>query len=109
VLLDSPPALGVTDASVLATRAAALLSVTRARHTRTPQLRATVEALAPSGRPIAGVIVNRVASRDAYYYESRGDAAEAPDRVAAAAVRHDAGSEDVRDVEPDVDTPTRPS
>ena len=87
VLLDSPPALVVTDASVLATLADGLLIVTRARHTRTAQLRATVEELAQSGRPIAGIIINRVASRDAYYYYGRGYGrayGEVPDREAAA-------------------------
>ena len=68
VLLDSPPALMVTDASVLATLADGLLIVARASHTRTAQLRATIEELAQSGRPIAGIVMNRVSSRDAYYY-----------------------------------------
>ena len=72
VLLDSPPALVVTDASVLATLADGLVIVTRARHTRTQQLRATVEELAQSGRLIAGIVINRVASRDAYYYYGTG-------------------------------------
>lgn len=87
VLLDSPPALVVTDASVLATLADGLLIVTRARHTRTQQLRATVEELAQSGRPIAGIIINRVASRDAYYYYGRGYGrayGEVPDRETTA-------------------------
>ncbi len=87
VLLDSPPALVVTDASVLATLADGLLIVTRAHHTRTQQLRATVEELAQSGRPIAGIIINRVASRDAYYYYGRGYGrayGEVPDRETAA-------------------------
>ncbi|MGE3855410.1 MAG: hypothetical protein AB7G21_00485, partial [Dehalococcoidia bacterium] len=60
------------DASVLATLADGLLIVARAHHTRTQQLRATVEELAQSGRPIAGIIINRVASREAYYYYGRG-------------------------------------
>jgi len=83
VLLDSPPALVVTDASVLATLADGLLIVARANHTRTQQLRATVEELAQSGRPIAGIIINRVASREAYYYYGRGYGrayGEVPDR-----------------------------
>ena len=87
VLLDSPPALVVTDASVLATLADGLLIVTRAHHTRTQQLAATVEELAQSGRPIAGIIINRVASRDAYYYYGTGYGrayGEVPDHDAAA-------------------------
>lgn len=88
VLLDSPPVLVVTDASVLATLADGLLIVTRARHTRTTQLQATVEELAQSGRPIAGVIINRISSADAYYYRSfprhRDSYGEQPQRGPAA-------------------------
>ena len=87
VLLDSPPALVVTDALVLATLADGILIVTRAQHTRTQQLRVTVEELAQSGRPIAGIVINRVASRDAYYYYGTGYGrayGEVPDQDAAA-------------------------
>ena len=66
VLLDSPPALTVTDASVLATLVDGLLVVARAHHTRVADLRTTVEGLQRSGRPIAGVLLNGVASQDAH-------------------------------------------
>ena len=68
VILDSPPTLVVTDASVLTTLVDGLVVVARAGKTRRGALRATVEELAQSGRPIAGVILNRVRSREAGYY-----------------------------------------
>jgi len=76
VLLDSPPALVVTDASVLATLVDGIVLVSRAGKTRSGALRATVEELAQSGRPIAGVILNRVGGREAgyYYYSAYGRA-----------------------------------
>lgn len=87
VLLDSSPVLVVTDASVLATLADGLLLVARARHTRSAQLRGAVEELAQSGRPIAGVIINRISVRDAYYYGTGGGYgdgySEAPERESA--------------------------
>ena len=71
VLMDSPPALVVTDASVLGTLADGLVVVARAGKTRMRELRATVTELAQTGRPIAGLILNRVSVRDAgrYYHE----------------------------------------
>lgn len=75
VLLDSPPALVVTDASVLATLVDGLVVVARANKTRRGALRATIEELAQSGRPIAGIILNRVQGRESgYYYYAYGRA-----------------------------------
>lgn len=75
VLLDSPPALVVTDASVLATLVDGLVVVARANKTRRGALRATIEELAQSGRPIAGIILNRVQARETgYYYYAYGRA-----------------------------------
>lgn len=68
VLMDSPPALVVTDASVLGMLADGLVIVARAGKTRTGELRATVTELAQTGRPIAGLMLNRVSTRDAGYY-----------------------------------------
>lgn len=68
VLLDSPPALVVTDASVLGTLVDAVVVVVRAGRTRTGELRATVAELAQTARPIAGVMLNRVRGRESGYY-----------------------------------------
>ncbi|MDO9446026.1 MAG: CpsD/CapB family tyrosine-protein kinase [Dehalococcoidia bacterium] len=82
VLLDSPPALVVTDASVLATLVDGIVIVARAGKTRRGTLRATVEALAQSGRPIAGFVLNRVRSREAgYYYYAYGRGYETETRA----------------------------
>ena len=68
VLLDSPPALVVTDASVLAHLVDAIALVVRAGHTRTGALPATVTTIAQSGQPILGVVLNRVTARARSYY-----------------------------------------
>lgn len=68
VLMDSPPALVVTDASVLGMLADGLAIVIRAGKTRMGELRATIGELAQTGRPIAGLILNRVNARDSGYY-----------------------------------------
>lgn len=68
VLMDSPPALVVTDASVLGMLADGLVIVARAGKTRMGELRATITELAQTGRPIAGLMLNRVSTRDAGYY-----------------------------------------
>lgn len=73
VLLDSPPALVVTDASVLSTLVDGLLVVARAGRTRRGALHATIQELAQSGRPIAGVVLNEVAGRESgYHYYAYG-------------------------------------
>lgn len=83
LLMDSPPALVVTDASVLGMLADGLLIVARAGKTRMGELRATITELAQTGRPIAGVMLNRVRTRDSadsYYQYGRGyDAKEQRD------------------------------
>lgn len=80
VLMDSPPALVVTDASVLGMLADGLIIVARAGKTRMGELQATITELAQTGRPIAGLMLNRVGTRDAgyyYYYQyGRGYGAE---------------------------------
>jgi capsular exopolysaccharide synthesis family protein len=68
VFVDSPPSLVVTDPTVLATLADAVALVVRAGATRTGALRATVQELAQSGRPIMGAVLNRTRRGDRYYY-----------------------------------------
>jgi len=68
VLLDSPPALVVTDASVLAHLVDAIALVVRAGHTRSGALPATVTTMAQSGQPILGVVLNRVTAHAGSYY-----------------------------------------
>lgn len=85
VLMDSPPTLVVTDASVLGMFADGLLIVAHAGKTRIGELRATITELTQTGRPIAGLMLNRVSTRDAaYYYHQYG-------RVAGAGVEPKSG------------------
>ena len=64
VLFDSPPALSVTDASVLAAMTDGTLLVIRPEQTRRRELLAALENLTQSGRPALGVILNQVRRGD---------------------------------------------
>ena len=72
VLFDSPPALAVTDASVLAARVGGTLLVIDAGRTRTDECRKALEALSRVGANVLGIVLNRVASNgsSSYYYYS---------------------------------------
>ncbi len=84
VIIDTPPVLGVTDASVLAQFADAVVLVVNAGRTRTGDLRAAIEGLAQSGTPIAGVVLNRDSGANPRRYYGSGDATD-PVPVAAPA------------------------
>ena len=72
VLLDTPPALAVTDAAVLATQTDGVLVVTDAARTRRGAARQAVESLRKVGARLTGVAVNRLSPRGpgrySYYY-----------------------------------------
>lgn len=70
VVLDSPPLLVVTDASILASRCSGALLVVDSGHTRTEAGRKVVEALSRSQVKVVGVVLNRVSSRRGGYYNS---------------------------------------
>ena len=80
VIIDSPPMLGVSDAMLATTAADAVVAVVRTGKTRTHELVELVERLAVTGRPIAGVVLNRDprASRKGRYYYQSERSAEAP-------------------------------
>jgi capsular exopolysaccharide synthesis family protein len=63
VVVDSPPLLPVTDATILARVTDGALLVTWAAHTRVDQFATAVEALRTAGAPILGVVLNRVPQR----------------------------------------------
>ena len=67
VLLDTPPALAATDASVLAELADASLIVTTAGRGTVGELASVASVLAQSERPVLGVVINRAARRDLTY------------------------------------------
>ena len=62
VVLDSPPVLSVTDATVLAAKADASVIVVRAESTRRLQVEATAETLRRTGSRLLGVVLNREVS-----------------------------------------------
>lgn len=59
VMLDSSPAL-LTDPSVLAASADAIVLIAEPNKTRSGELRTAVQGLSTSGSPVVGVILNRV-------------------------------------------------
>jgi len=68
ILYDSPPALIVADASVLATRMDGVLLVTWYGHTRREAALQAKELLLKTGANILGVVINRFSSDGAGYY-----------------------------------------
>lgn len=68
ILLDSPAALAVVDASLLARLADATIIVTRAGSTSTEQLRRAAELLARSGTQMLGVLISRAPGGALGYY-----------------------------------------
>ena len=69
ILFDSPPALAVTDASVLATQADGVLVVVDAGRTRRSAARQAAERLRQVGAHVVGAALNRQkAARGGYYY-----------------------------------------
>ncbi|HUQ62730.1 MAG TPA: polysaccharide biosynthesis tyrosine autokinase [Acidimicrobiales bacterium] len=67
VMIDCPPLLPVTDASIMASRADATLLVVSAGVTSRKQLKRAVELLRQVGAPLAGTVFNRVTSGGAGY------------------------------------------
>lgn len=78
VVLDTPPVLPVTDASVAAVHASCVVLVVRQGRTTRDQVRQAVEALRAVDAPVAGTVLNgaplgRGRSADAYVaYADRG-------------------------------------
>jgi non-specific protein-tyrosine kinase len=69
VILDAPPALAVTDPTVLSSVVTASVVVVQQGKTRSNELKSAVQRLAVAGKPIAGVVINRVAgTQQGYYY-----------------------------------------
>lgn len=68
VVLDSPPVMAVTDASVVSGLADATLLVTSARLTKKNDLKRTVDLLRQVRAPLVGTVLNRAGSKDGDYY-----------------------------------------
>jgi len=68
VLIDCPPVLPVTDATVLAHRIDASLLVVNAGNTKQASLRRAVELLRQVESPLVGIVINGVSDGAAYGY-----------------------------------------
>jgi non-specific protein-tyrosine kinase len=68
VLLDSPPVLAVTDATVLAAMADGVILVAAAGQTRIDELTRARQVLAQGPVHVLGVILNKVGNRPGGYY-----------------------------------------
>ncbi|MCS7261117.1 MAG: polysaccharide biosynthesis tyrosine autokinase, partial [Anaerolineae bacterium] len=82
VIFDSPPALAVTDASVLATRVDGVVLVTDSGNTRRDMVVRARDTLRKVGANLLGGVVNRLSPRSGgyyyhyyyyYYYSADGD------------------------------------
>ena len=77
VLFDSPPAMVVTDAAVLAGQVDGVLLVTEAGNTRREIAQRAKEDLTKVGANVLGAVLNKLSLRGAgyyYYYSRDGDA-----------------------------------
>jgi Mrp family chromosome partitioning ATPase len=75
IVIDTPPALSVTDAVIMSTRADAVVLVIRSGQTTKQALRRARDILARVNAKVAGVLLNAadLTSPDYYYYyEYRG-------------------------------------
>jgi Mrp family chromosome partitioning ATPase len=73
VLIDTPPSLTVTDATVLAPLVDGIILVVKAGNTKMAAVKRQVAALRQVGARLLGVVVNDVhfeSSRYSYYYHS---------------------------------------
>jgi capsular exopolysaccharide synthesis family protein len=68
VLLDSPPLLPVTDAVVLTKLAGGALVVVGADRIHRPQLQQSLESLETAGAHLFGIVINKIARREAAAY-----------------------------------------
>jgi len=60
VLIDSPPILAVTDASIIATKVSAITAVVRSRSTTRPVLSALVQGMQRTHAPVLSFVLNDV-------------------------------------------------
>lgn len=73
ILIDCPPALGLSDALVMSKNSDCNIVVTTANHTKIDQLQAVKQAFAKVGSELSGVILNRVKFKGNSYYSSYYD------------------------------------
>lgn len=69
VVIDSPPALSLTDAQILATYSDLVLLVAKHKSTHRPMLQRTIVTLERLKAQLAGVVMNYVDTTSSYYYD----------------------------------------
>jgi polysaccharide biosynthesis transport protein len=69
VVIDSPPALSLTDAQILANYSDLVLLVAKHKQTHRPLLQRTIITLERLKAQIAGVVMNYVDTSSSYYYD----------------------------------------
>lgn len=70
IIYDAPPVIGLTDALILTRLADVVLIVARAKKTTMDMLEATKIALEKVNANIAGVILNRITTKDSKYFKN---------------------------------------
>jgi len=68
VIVDSPPVMGLADASILASNCDASLLVVEGASTRTPSVKATLERLVVSGIKVLGIVITKYTQQSRGYY-----------------------------------------
>ena len=97
ILMDSPPVLPVTDASILSRYADATLVLAAAGQTRRTDLHRSVEKLDQVGATILGIVLNKVTRQTGRYYRyTYAYKAYTTDSAAAPRHGHLNGSDKVR-------------
>jgi capsular exopolysaccharide synthesis family protein len=73
IVIDSPPAGGLSDAHMIASQTDQLIYVVKAGETAVPKIRASIQALKDNNVVVNGVVINQVSQEDSsygYYYGS---------------------------------------
>jgi len=71
VLVDSPPVIPITDASVLASRVDAVLMVATAGHSTGRTIKNAIDVLGQVDAPLVGFVLNKASRNDGYTYDYR--------------------------------------
>lgn len=68
VIVDSPPVMGLADASILAANCDASILVVEGASTRTPSVKATLERLVVGGIKVLGIVITKYTLQNRGYY-----------------------------------------
>ena len=68
IIVDSPPVLGLADATILASSCDASLLIVEGASTRTPSVKATLDRLLVSGIKVLGIVITKYTQQSKGYY-----------------------------------------